>query len=184
MKDIRRAKLGLVLGLATISAGVWFGIIRPAQAWKDDQFTALKTAQEQSARLADRLHTLQREAAAMSAATDFEGVWTAQSAGEATARVQATLSDLARKNGISFRAITPLRTEAIPLKSAIAFRVEAEATLDRLVAFLRAAEYNTPVLVFEKGSIRRLSKSGTPTEQPLVFFQFDILAAYDLAEGG
>lgn len=177
-------RLALLLGIGSVGIAVWLGVVRPAQAWKEEQFNALTTAQEQSARLAERLQTLRREAAAMSASTDFDGVWEAQSAGEATARVQATLSDLARQNGISFRAITPLRTDAIPLKSAVSFRVEAEAPLDRLVAFLRAAEYNTPVLVFEKGSVRRLSKPGTPTEQPLVFFQFDVMAAYDLVERG
>lgn len=182
--DRRNARIALLGGLIALGAALWFGVVQPAQAWKAQQFNALAAAQEQSARLADRLVTLRREAAAMSAATDFDGVWTAQSAGEATARVQAALSDLARQNGISFRAITPLRTEAIPLKQAVSFRVEAEAPLDRLVNFLRAAEYNSPVLVFEKGSIRRLSKPGIPTEQPLVFFQFDVFAAYDLAEGG
>ena len=180
----RGIRLVLLAVLVSVAAALWIAVIQPAQAWKSEQFTALAAAQEQSARLSDRLVTLRREAAAMSAATDFDGVWTAQSAGEATARVQAALSDLARQNGISFRAITPLRTEAIPLKQAVAFRVEAEAPLDRLVGFLRAAEYNSPVLVVEKGSIRRLSKPGIPTEQPLVFFQFDVFAAYDLAEGG
>lgn len=178
------ARIGLLAGLLALSGLIWVGVIQPAQAWKADQIAALAAAQEQSARLADRVDALRREASAMSAATDFDGVWTAESAGEATARVQAALSDLARKNGISFRAITPLRTEAIPLKQAVSFRVEAEAPLDRLVNFLRAAEYNTPVLVFEKGSIRRLSKPGIPTEQPVVFFQFDVFAAYDLTEGG
>lgn len=179
----RGKRLALALGLTACAAALWVGVLRPAQAWKDDQFAALSAVQQQSVQLTERLQNLRREAALLSAATDFDGVWSAQSAGEATARVQAALSDLARQNGISFRAITPLRSTAIPLKDAVSFRVEAEAPLDRLITFLRAAEYNSPVLVFEKGSIRRLSKPGPQPEQPLVFFQFEIMAPYDLAEG-
>lgn len=175
-------RLALLAALGLVGAVVWFGALAPAQAWKDSQFAALSDAQERSAQLIERLDTLRKEAAAMSAATDFDGVWRAASPGEATARVQASLSDIARRNGIAFRAITPLRTEAIPLKDAITFRVEAEASLDRLVAFLREAEYSSPVLVFEKGSVRRLSRPGPTTEQPVVFFQFDVLAAFDLEE--
>ncbi|WP_415400583.1 GspMb/PilO family protein [Tateyamaria sp. SN3-11] len=178
------ARLMLLGGLGVAGVALWLGVVAPAQAWKNSQYAALATAQEQSAGLTERLERLRREAAAMSASTHFDGVWQAANPGEATARVQARLSDLARQNGIAFRAITPLRTESIPLKQAVAFRIEAEARLDRLVAFLRAAEYASPVLVIEKGSLRRLSKPGVPTEQPIVFFQFDIMAAYDLAEGG
>ena len=174
----------LVLLVALCGAGVtlWFTVLAPAQAWKGAQSTALSDAQERAAQLIGRLETLRNEAAAMSASTDFDGVWAAASPGEATARVQASLSDIARRNGISFRAITPLRADAIPLKNAVTFRVEAEASLDRLIAFLREAEYTSPVLVFEKGSIRRLSRPGPPSEQPIVFFQFDVMAAYDLEE--
>lgn len=175
-------RLALVLALCLAGVALWFGALAPAQAWKDNQYAALSDAQERSAQLIERLEALRDEAAAMSAATDFDGVWTAASPGEATARVQANLSDIARRNGISFRAITPLRSEAIPLKNAVTFRVEAEASLDRLVAFLREAEYTSPVLVFEKGSVRRLSRPGPTSEQPVVFFQFDIMAAFDLEE--
>ena len=167
--------------MVALGAFLWFVALRPAQAWKDAQFAALDEAQERSAQLTDRLDDLRREATAMSAATSFDGIWSAATPGEATARVQAQLSDLASQNGISFRAITPLRTEAIPLKQAVSFRIEAEAQLDQLVAFLRAAEYASPVLVFEKGSIRRLSKPGAATPQPVVFFQFDVFAPYHSA---
>ncbi|MEL7092555.1 MAG: hypothetical protein AAFN94_12550 [Pseudomonadota bacterium] len=176
--------IGAVFGLCALAAALWFGAIVPAQDWKAAQFAALENAQRKSVELADRLNGLHREAAALSTATNFDGVWSAANPGEATARVQARLSELARQNGISFRAITPLRTEAIPLKPAVAFRIEAEARLDLLTAFLQEAEFSTPVLLFEKGSIRRLSKPGPPAEQPIVFFQFDVLAAYDLVEGG
>ena len=171
-------------GLGALASAIWFGALGPAQDWKAAQFAALDDAQRKSIELADRLQDLQREAAALSTATNFDGVWTAANPGEATARVQARLSELARQNGITFRAITPLRTEAIPLKPAVAFRIEAEARLDLLTAFLREAEFSTPVLLFEKGSIRRVSKPGPPPEQPIVFFQFEVLAAYDIAEGG
>ena len=179
----RAGSLGALAVLGVLGAVLWFVALRPAQAWKEAQVAALAEAQQRSAQLTDRLEDLRREATAMSAATDFDGIWSAATPGEATARVQAQLSDLARRNGISFRAITPLRTEAIPLKQAVSFRVEAEAQLDQLVAFLRTAEYASPVLVFEKGSIRRLSKPGAATQQPIVFFQFDVFAAYD-ATGG
>lgn len=178
----RASQLLLLAGLAVIGVLVWIGVVTPAQAWKDRQYAALMDAQERSTRLVNSLQLLRREAAAMSAATEFDGIWSAASPGEATARVQARLSDLARQSGVSFRSITPLRTEAIPLKSALSFRVEAEAGLDQMVAFLRAAEYSSPVLVFDKGSIRRLSKPGASGPQPVVFFQFDIMAAYELVE--
>ncbi|WP_299695264.1 GspMb/PilO family protein [uncultured Tateyamaria sp.] len=184
MMRSRAASLSLLAGVLALVPLLWFGLWQPAQAWKEAQFTALADAQQRSAALAQRIETLSREAAALSAATQFDGVWQAANAGEATARVQAQLSDLARQNGITFRAISPLRTEAIPLKNAVSFRVEAEARLDQLTTFLRAAEYASPVLVFEKGSLRRLSRPGPPSEQPILFFQFDVLAAYDIAEGG
>lgn len=184
MTGQRSKQLALCLGLALCAVAIWAIIVRPAQTWKHSNAAAFAHAHEQAARLSDRLQSLRLEAAAMSAITEFDGVWMAENGGEATARVQAALSDLARQNGISLRAITPLRTEAIPLKSAVFFRIEAEAPLDHLVGFLRAAEYNTPVLVFEKGSIRRLSKPGLLTEQPVVFFQFDIMAAFELTREG
>ena len=183
MTERRGARLILLVGLAVAGAVIWFGVLKPAQAWKDAQFAALAAAQGQSASLMTRLNTLQNEAAALSAAATFDGVWAAQNAGEATARVQATLSDLARQNNITLRAITPIPNAAIPLKQALAFRIEAEASLDQLEGFLRAAEYHSPVLVFENGLLRRLSKPGPANIQPQVFVQFDVMAAYELAEG-
>lgn len=175
---------GVAAGLGALAAALWFVALAPAQAWKAEQARALLTAQTRTADLAQRLQSLRRDVAALSLASDFGDVWKATSPGEATALVQATLSDIARRHGIAFRAITPLRTDPIPLKQAVSFRLEAEATLDRLVAFLREAEYHSPVLVFERGALRRLTKPGPPTKQPLVSFQFDVTAAFDIVGDG
>lgn len=173
------------LGVLTcLAALIWFAIVRPAQAWKAKEIAALSEAQERSSILGERLAELRHEKDVLSAATGFEGIWSAATAGEATARVQATLSDLARRNGIALRAITPLRAARLPLKQAVSFRIEAEAPLDRLVSFLRDAEFHTPLLAFDKGTVRRLARPALKTPQPVVFFQFDVTAPYDLAEEG
>ena len=172
---------GAAAALATVA---WFAAVDPLRAWAARERTALSDAQERGARLIASVEELERQEATAASGGQFEGLWQAASVGEATAKVQASLSSMARRHGISLRTIAPLRAEPLPFAEALAFRIEAEARLDQLTAFLREAEYASPVLLFDNGTIRRLVKAGKQPEQPMVFFQFTITAAYDLGERG
>lgn len=171
--------------LVAVGALVWLGLVVPLQTWGNTQKEALSAAQSKTLHVLQSVQNLEAEKQALGAGAEFDGVWSAQNLSEATAKVQATLGDIARQNGISLRSISPLSQPSLPLLEAVAFRIEAEASLDKLVRFLRQAEYSDPILRVEKASVRRLSKLDLSGAQPIVFFQLEVLAPVETtSEGG
>lgn len=104
-------------------------------------------------------------------------VWQAEEIGEASARVQADLSTIAREADMILRVVTPLPTETVAGVDRLRFRIEAEGSLDRYVAFLVAIEEHDPVLAIDRTQMRRVQERGQGgAMQPLILTQTDIAA--------
>ena len=170
------------LFLLAVAALVWVVAIGPLLLWRSDVQADLGASRTKAERLIESITRLEQEKRLLSTETNIEGVWTAGTASKATALVQAGLSTLAREQGIAFRSIAPLENPDMPLMSAVAFRVEAEVTLDRLVSLLRKIEFSSPILLVERGTVRRLSRNTTGSPQPTVFVQLEITAPVLLPE--
>jgi hypothetical protein len=174
---------GLIwLSLAAFIALFWTAFVSPILEWRTETRGNLTASQEKATRLLSSIKMLEKERLALSSGTDFQDIWRADSVSEATAQVQAALGGIAREQGVSFRSIAPLPSPIMPLTSAVAFRLEAEFTLDRLVEFLKTVEYSEPLILIERANIRRLARGATGTEQPTVFVQLDVTAPVLLPE--
>ena len=170
--------LSLLGGLAL----VWLAVAAPLLSWRADTSVQLQQSQTEARRLLGSIANLERQKATLSADVEFSDVWSANSTSQATAQVQATLGTIAREHGVTFRSITPLPNPDMALTDAVAFRVEAELTLDRLVELLRALEYGSPLLLIERTNIRRLARSSPNATQPTVFVQLDLTAPVMMSE--
>ncbi|MDA8747767.1 type II secretion system protein GspM [Litoreibacter sp.] len=177
------AKRILIWGsVALVALLFWVAVISPILNWRNDTTARLTAAQGEAERLLTSIDNLQRAHGALSAETEFSDIWQAGSISEATAQVQASLGAIARQQGVTFRSIAPLQRPEMPLVSAVAFRIEAELTLDRLVQLLKALEYSTTLLLIERSNIRRLARGAADAIQPTVFMQLDIVAPVILPE--
>jgi len=171
--------------LVAIAALVWTALLRPAQVWQTQSLQARTDAMQGIERLTRNIAALQAERAGLSDDGALGTVWTAQQMGEATARIQSSLSALAAARGVSLRSVSPTSQRDLSLANAAGFRLELEAGLDQLTGFLTDIEYHTPVLLVERASLRRLNKAGSGQRtQPLVFAQIDLLAPVTLQQGG
>ncbi|WP_208353081.1 type II secretion system protein GspM [Pseudaestuariivita rosea] len=166
----------VVLTLVTVMVLIWVALLSPILNWRSQVQNELQSAQIEQARLQRSIAQLMTEQARLSADDATSVLWTAFQSGEATARVQASLSTMARQSGVNLRSIAPVRARELPFSQALAFRLESEASLDQMVALLRAIEYSNPPLVIERANVRRLTRPTRSSDQPLVFFQLEILA--------
>jgi len=176
----------LALG-AIIALILWLTVLAPLAAWRADRLSTLEQETSALARLEQRVAAMTRERAALSSQGDLGIAWSADRIGAATARVQSELNRLAATHGVTLRAIAPVRARELPGLDSAGFRIEGEATLDRLVPFLVALDHHGPALLVEKATLRRLTRPGAPTAQPVLFVQMDLLAPVRLgpnAEGG
>lgn len=171
--------LFIVAGLGVL---VWFAILRPAYDWKNDTLAQLAASQSENAILISSISKLNAERAQLSGDTSLAIIWSAKRMGEATALVQSEISNLAAEHGIMLRSVTPVPSKNIPFTNAIGFRIEGEATLDKLVPFLVAIEAYTPALIIENATLRRLSRPGRTAAQPDVFVQLNLIAPVELGE--
>ena len=167
------AGLGL---LALIIAALWFLVISPLSAWKLKQTAVLSAIRAEQARISASLTTLEGERRMLEGDSEISFLWRSQQIGTATAEVQASLSELAARNGISLRSISPLPGSDGESGSSIAFRVESEAALDKLTAFLTDLEHNERALVIRSATLRRLARPASRAIQPELFFQMDLQA--------
>ncbi|NSX56913.1 type II secretion system protein GspM [Parasulfitobacter algicola] len=155
---------------------IWIAVLSPLVTWRNQAQSNLLSAQTELARLERSIAQLQIEQTRLSADDATSILWMASQSGEATARVQANLSTMARQSGVNLRSISPVRARELAFSQAVAFRMESEATLDQVVSLLRAIEYSTPPLVIERANLRRLARPTRTSDQPLMFFQLEILA--------
>ncbi len=178
MTGVRKifSRLAALAILGGVLAGVWFFIVAPVMQIQAAQTADLQAAQVEKVRLTAAITNLTFRLENGDAA-DLKGeIWQAKQAGEMTARIQAELGDIARANGITLRSVTPARAPQLPLVETTALRIEAEADLSQFRALIIAIEQHSPALFIERASIRRLNRPGRISEQPLVFFQLDIVA--------
>jgi len=103
--------------------------------------------------------------------------------GQVTAQVQTTLNALSQNSGIALRSIGPVTPRDQSLGTVVGFRLEFEAGLDQLTAFLREIEYHTPALVVANGTLRRIVRPGDTAAQPRLFAQLVLTAPIQLPSG-
>lgn len=175
------AAVAVLVGIAALG---WFAIVTPLAAWKSGALAERAETLEEIARLEQSLASLKAERGQLSVGGELDVLWTAAQMGEATARVQSELSGMARANGVSLRSISPNRARDMTLANAAGVRLEMEAGLDQLGAFLTELEHHSPALLIERAVVRRLNKPSGEGAQPLVFAQIDVSAPIGLSEGG
>lgn len=178
-------RMSRVMALALLGAfgwGVWAFAISPALQSVEATKAELSGLLIQETRLKATVARLELETSLSD--TDDLGVylWQAKQAGEATARIQAALGEISRNNGIVLRSITPAAAPPVPYVEAVALRIEAEADLEQVADFVTALEQHSPVLLISRATLRRLNRPAF-SEQPVVFFQIDLIAPYVIGEG-
>ena len=171
-----------MLALAVLAVLIWLAVISPMYEWKKHVSENLTANQTENARLNASLSRLRTEKAQLSGDSSLDTVWKGKRIGEATALVQSEISNLAAKNGVMLRSIAPISAKGMPFANGIGFRVEGEATLDKLTSFLIDLEGNTPALVIERAVVRRLNRPGRTASQPDVFVQLNLVAPVALDE--
>ncbi len=179
----RLAAAAVFLGLAAL---VWLGLAGPLYDRRNTTDAEIATLGVEGARLSDTVASLLAVRDGLTGADTDGMVWNAEEAGQASALVQARLSNLARARGLAFRSVAPLPTRDLPLTQAIGFRLEFDTPLDRLTDFLIAVEGDLPLLVVERATLRRVSRPETPATpqlQPEVFVQIDLVAPVALTSG-
>ncbi len=176
------SRLIAVSAIIMMAALVWLAVISPIYQWKLRASENLATRQAENARLNASLTRLRAEKAQLSGDSSLDIVWKAKRIGEATALVQSEISNLAAKHGVMLRSVAPMSGKGMPFASGIGFRVEGEATLDKLTSFLIDLEGNSPALVIERAVLRRLNRPGRTAPQPDVFVQLNLVAPVALGE--
>jgi type II secretory pathway component PulM len=169
-----QSRMVFLAGLVGLAVLVWAGLVAPAMEWRAGLARQLADTRAETARLNLSLGDLRQERSALTLGGTEGLVWSAPKLGEATALVQGRVSELAKEFGLSLQSISPLpgRDDS----TAVGFRLELEAPLDRLVQFLLALEYHSPVFAIDQATLRRLNRPGPVTEQPTLFVQLDIIA--------
>ena len=176
------SRLIALMLLVALFVLVWLAIISPARQWKMHALDQLSASQSEYTRLTASLQRLKAEQAQLSGNATLDTVWKAKRMGQATALVQSEISNIAAKHGVTLRSVTPMSAKDLPFTSGISFRVEGEATLDKLAAFLIELEGSTPALLVERAVLRRLNRPGRTAPQPDVFIQLNLIAPVALEE--
>ncbi|SMR83564.1 Type II secretion system (T2SS), protein M subtype b [Aliiroseovarius halocynthiae] len=168
-----------LLGLGAFAGAV---LALPALAdWKADTIARLDAAEGELLSLNTRANRL---AAQLQAVPEVEGKalkWHAGEIGVVTAQIQSEINQLATSSGIALRSIAPTGQGLVEDVQTVTFRLEAEATLDRLAQFLQSLEFGQPVLLVDAANIRRLNRPGAEGTQPIVFVQLGLSAPTELA---
>lgn len=166
-------KLGgtVVLGLL-----IWLFAYQPLEAWKASALEARTAAIIAHEALEQRITSLTLETQSYGSDGIDDLTWQAEQIGEVTARVQTTINAMAQDNGIVMRSIGPNTPRDTSIGDVIGFRLEFEATLDRLSAFVQEIEYSQPVLLVSRANLRRLVRPGETNSQPQLFVQIDVIA--------
>lgn len=176
-KMVSFAMLALTLMLA------WIGVIAPLGAMVRNAEQALKGSQEEAQKISLTIKRLKGEIEELETADLSGAIWLAEREGALSAQVQSRLGEMARSEGVGLRSISPIPPVDLPLAEATALRIEGEATLDQFGAMLHGIEYNAPLLLVNRATIRRLARPARDSAQPQIFFQLDIVAPARLGGG-
>jgi len=177
-----RAKLlgyGLVIAIAAL---VWGAVLSPLSTWRSNSLAAHDIAARDYGRLLESTRRLQNEMAFFSKSGSQDYIWQAEQSGEATAKIQSGINNLAARSGITLRSISPAPEKQLPFATGVAFRLESEATLDQVLGFILGIESSEPALLIERATLRRSSRPGRTSEQSLMFFQIDVTAPVLIGE--
>lgn len=177
------AGLALLLGIALVVA-----VLMPLGSWRAAVLARKAAEDAELARLGATRLRLTAERDLLSGAVPAVGIWPAAPIGEVTARIQSELSALSRDSGVSLHSVAPTGPKPLASAATVGFRLEAQARLDQLSDFLRALEFHSPPILIAQAQLRRIARPGDVAEQPLVFFQLDLIAPVaqspDVREGG
>jgi len=179
--------IGSILRLAgTVLLGLllWLFAYQPLAAWKASTMNERNVAISEHEALGKRIASLTLETQSYGNDGVDQLIWHAEQIGEVTARVQTAINAIAQKNGVVMRSIGPNTPQDASIDDVIGFRLEFEATLDRLSAFLQEIEYQQPVLLVSRANLRRLVRPGESGLQPQLFVQIDVIATIRLPNEG
>lgn len=165
-----------LLTLAVVAGATWLVIIQPISAWANVQITERDTLKEQNLRLRQTVQRLDRERNSFELTDTGNLIWESHQVGQTTARIQQVINETATGQGIRMRSVAPGRSTISDIAEAIGFRLEFDAHLDQLTAFLRTIETNEPLLIVAQTKLRRLARQNSENTQPLVFVQMDVVA--------
>jgi len=173
------ALLGVFLSLAILA------VFQPLNAWQAQVRAEHDQETNEISALKERIRSLEADAANIPNGLPEGLLWPNEQIGTTTARIQATLSELAEQNGILPRAIAPTGTRDLGYATGATFRVEMDVPLDLLAAALNTYQKHRPPLIVERASVRRTSQGSDQQEFPTVFAQIEFLAPLQLvSEGG
>ncbi|MHA6268366.1 type II secretion system protein GspM [Aliiroseovarius sp. CAU 1755] len=148
--------------------------------WRSAKIANVDALESELALLDARSERLATEQALVKESQTDDLKWQADGLGVATARIQARVSEIASENGMALRSMSPTGEAKLSGAPTVTFRLEAEATLDRLVSFLRTLEYGQPVVLVQGSNLRRLNRPGVEGQQPIVFIQLNLSAPIDI----
>ncbi len=165
----RRIFFGLIVSICTLG-----GLITLAD-WRASTLASRASVAGERTRLAASVARLEAEKQ-MFVLDDLTGlIWEGLQSAEVTAKVQSALNDTARQNGIVMRSIAPANQRG-QAADVLGFRLEFEASLPQLVAFLKEIEFGRPPIIITRANMRRLVRANQEEAQPVLFVQIDVNA--------
>ena len=185
MRSVHKFKrlypIGVLVGASIL---IWHLFLEPLASWRNETLRRHVEAAEEKLRLLETIARLEGEREALEDHGALESVWRADQESAAVALVQAEIVEIAQRNGVVLRSISPGKSSDLPLVKSIGMRIEGEMTLDRLLRFTLDIEYSDPALVIRSATLRRLKRVGRQTEQPLLYVQMDLSAPAVVEIGG
>ena len=167
----------LALALLTLVVGtIWILAIQPFFTSTNAATRDLEAAEARIASLNSRLEALGLERDGLVSIDASSAQWQGAQIGAISAEVQSRLTRLARSARVNLRAITPLPSASLAGQAAVTLRLEGEADLAQIVAFIQSLERNQPLIILDHTILRRLNRPDDGSAQPLVFFQLSVLA--------
>lgn len=174
-----RERLDRIIALALFAAvlvALVFATYVPLASWRSAQLDKLETLQIEEARLTAAIERLSFEEQQLAASSGPQLTWLSEAPGEAAARVQSVVTELAEQAGVRFRSVSPLRASSNEGLETVALRIEFEADLSQMTSLLKAIEYHQPALHVDRATLRRLNRPNTNSEQPQISAQLDLAA--------
>lgn len=162
---------------------LWVVVVAPLMEWRLVQLTSAQQTEVELERLQASFQRLSLERETLANYDSVDLAWSARAQGEASAQIQSRMAEAASQAGIRFRSITPLPNAQRDGRNQVVFRLEFEADLAQLTAFLSEIEYATPALPVTHATLRRLVRPNEQALQPVIFAQLDIAAPVLIEDG-